>query len=312
MRTSKKECATTASLSAPASAALPLLPAAEEWKPAIYAEASAITHAAIGAAGCSLLYATLQPGQQLLLNTDADCEHWLYTPASAVAHPAHARLGGSACIYKVTGGWCLAANGPLALPLSVPPGQPPTPLLLLVQPHSGHQIGSTPAVAVFAEAFAAESEAFMQYLAAPQPETLELTTRMLHLLCLAQRTQARASEVDTQLQMDPMHQLRTWLDKHCHMEVTIPEMARMTGMNTTYLKQRFKAAWGTTIHAYIMAQRMKRVEHLLQYTALPLEAVAEQCGYKSPAALIRIFKRHAGETPAEWRKKNSEKMMRPS
>lgn len=66
--------------------------------------------------------------------------------------------------------------------------------------------------------------------------------------------------------------------------------------------RHFKAATGTTPHAWVLTQRMMRAEELLEATDLPIEQIAEQVGYRNPAVFRDQFVLRRGVPPRDYRR----------
>ena len=59
---------------------------------------------------------------------------------------------------------------------------------------------------------------------------------------------------------------------------------------------------GSSYRDLLAQTRYTKAQHLLQNTALPVEAIAQQLGYAESAAFIHAFQRWAGVTPSAFRK----------
>ena len=81
------------------------------------------------------------------------------------------------------------------------------------------------------------------------------------------------------------------------------ELARRANTSRSVLGERFKALLGQSPIHYLAEWRMQLAADLLRTTQLKLAAVAERAGYGSEAAFSRAFRRHVGQSPAEWRDK---------
>ena len=62
---------------------------------------------------------------------------------------------------------------------------------------------------------------------------------------------------------------------------------------------------GKTIREHIEEARLERACVLLRTTAMPLRAIAEECGFSSRPYLSLVFKKRFGKTPGEWRCRNT-------
>ncbi len=63
-----------------------------------------------------------------------------------------------------------------------------------------------------------------------------------------------------------------------------------------------RAMYSQSLGEAILARRFAEVERLLASPDQALEPIANLCGWKSPAHLMRSFKRRYGMTMSKWRK----------
>jgi AraC-like DNA-binding protein len=83
---------------------------------------------------------------------------------------------------------------------------------------------------------------------------------------------------------------------------TVRELARDVGLSRSIFAERFTAYVGTPPMEYLARWRVQLASRLLDQGASIVES-AEQVGYGSESALTRVFKRHVGITPGEWRRR---------
>jgi LacI family transcriptional regulator len=69
-------------------------------------------------------------------------------------------------------------------------------------------------------------------------------------------------------------------------------------------EMRFRQATGHSLLEEIQTHRLERACELLASTDSSVEAVANMCGYGSAVFLQKLFRRHMGVTPREWRAQN--------
>lgn len=88
-------------------------------------------------------------------------------------------------------------------------------------------------------------------------------------------------------------------------ELQTDEIAAFAGVSRSVLQRRFRATFNKTVHEVVIEARLERARELLTNTNLPLPEVAEKSGFKHGEYLGAVFKKHFGETPAQFRKANS-------
>ena len=87
----------------------------------------------------------------------------------------------------------------------------------------------------------------------------------------------------------------------CRTGFTTDDVAKFMGGSRRLALQQFKSAVGHTILEEIHDHRLAEAQRLLADTDLSIEAVANRCGYATPAFLARLFKSRFGQTIRAWR-----------
>ncbi len=95
-----------------------------------------------------------------------------------------------------------------------------------------------------------------------------------------------------------LHWAHTRLDRR----ITVEELAERALMSPRTFARRFKAATGTTPHAWLRAQRLNLTEQLLEGTDLSIEEIAHRVGYGSATVLREQFVLRRGVPPREYRR----------
>jgi AraC-like DNA-binding protein len=86
-----------------------------------------------------------------------------------------------------------------------------------------------------------------------------------------------------------------------HLGVDVNQMARAAGYERSYFSGLYQRVRGETARDFLSRLRLQEAKHLLRSTDLKVADVARQLGYRSAFVFIRMFKRHAGQTPGRWR-----------
>lgn len=84
--------------------------------------------------------------------------------------------------------------------------------------------------------------------------------------------------------------------------ISLEELASIAGYSPSRFLLLFRNSTGYSPHQYIMRVRLEKARDLLTRTDLALKYVAQDCGFSDQSHLIRLFKRHTGMTPHQFRK----------
>lgn len=95
--------------------------------------------------------------------------------------------------------------------------------------------------------------------------------------------------------------LQEWIETHHAHDLTIERMGQEVGMAERTLKRRFHAATGLSPNVYLQKVRVDKAKKLLLATDQSIKAIAYEVGYENVSFFVRVFKTHAGQTPALWR-----------
>jgi len=79
------------------------------------------------------------------------------------------------------------------------------------------------------------------------------------------------------------------------------ELATELGVGYSTLRRRFRESTGFSLKEYMLRAQLRRAKHLLAYTALPVEAVAERAGFQDAFYFARIFRSREGVPPSQYR-----------
>jgi transcriptional regulator GlxA family with amidase domain len=108
--------------------------------------------------------------------------------------------------------------------------------------------------------------------------------------------------VPTGADTDRLAEVLGWARANLHQTLSIDALAARTLLSRRTFIRHFKAATGTTPHAWLRTQRLNRAEELLETTALSTEQIAERIGYQSAAVLRQQFMLRRGVSPSGYRR----------
>lgn len=103
-------------------------------------------------------------------------------------------------------------------------------------------------------------------------------------------------------QVETARRMHDELLAHPEERITIEELAHKYLMNSTTLKDVFKAVYGESIASHMKEHRMEKAAELLRETELSIAVVAEAVGYDSAGKFSSAFRERYHLLPSEYRK----------
>lgn len=91
------------------------------------------------------------------------------------------------------------------------------------------------------------------------------------------------------------------IDSDLSANLSLHTLAESQNISPGYLSAVFRKETGKTISEFIREKRMKHAVHLLTTTHLQIQTVALHCGIMDVQYFSKIFKKHTGMTPKEYR-----------
>lgn len=84
--------------------------------------------------------------------------------------------------------------------------------------------------------------------------------------------------------------------------VSLEELAKACELSRSHFARAFKVSTGVTPLEWLALERLKAARQYLSKTSLPIDEIAERCGFSDQSHLTRAFWRYIGDTPGRWRK----------
>jgi AraC family transcriptional regulator, transcriptional activator FtrA len=104
------------------------------------------------------------------------------------------------------------------------------------------------------------------------------------------------------LDNNPLGTLLPWATERLDHPLTVEDLARQANMSSRNLGRHFRSATGTTPLQWLLIQRIRRAQELLETTNGSVDAIAEAVGMGSAATLRRHFNRTIGVPPDAYRR----------
>lgn len=142
-------------------------------------------------------------------------------------------------------------------------------------------------------------------------EAMQLLDRLMHggrapkapvLIPPAGIIQRRSS--DMRSMRDPeMAALRRLIRERADQRLVVKELVGMSSLTRRVLERRFRKHVGHSPHEDIVLARIERAQRLLRETLMPVTRVAAQCGYANYSVFSVAFRKHAGMSALEYRRR---------
>ena len=96
--------------------------------------------------------------------------------------------------------------------------------------------------------------------------------------------------------------LLQWMTTHLNSDPSLETLARRAALSTRTLSRRFREQVGTTPLQWLLTERIRRAQQLLETTDMSVERIATKVGFDSATNLRERFVRVVGTTPTAYRR----------
>ncbi len=96
---------------------------------------------------------------------------------------------------------------------------------------------------------------------------------------------------------------QTWLGQNYERANAVAELVRISGLPKRTFDRRFRAATGYSPLAYVQALRIEEAKQMLESGSAPVDEVGREVGYEDAASFRRLFRRLAGMSPGDYRRR---------
>lgn len=94
-----------------------------------------------------------------------------------------------------------------------------------------------------------------------------------------------------------------FIEESYQKDISVTEIADHVELSPNYFHKVFVNTIGTTPAKYLNSVRMEKAKKLLCQTQNTIREVASLCGFENDAYFCQVFRKEAGITPAQYRKK---------
>ena len=101
---------------------------------------------------------------------------------------------------------------------------------------------------------------------------------------------------------EPLGDLLDWLPDNLTADLSVPALARRVHLSERQFSRVFSAEVGVPPSEHVAALRLEAACRLLESTSHPVEQIARICGFGTPEAMNRAFRRRLKATPGDHRR----------
>jgi AraC family transcriptional regulator len=129
----------------------------------------------------------------------------------------------------------------------------------------------------------------------------EITHDTLSELLRSQGVQRRALRLTGGLAPALRRRLAEYIDANLAQPITLGMLAQVACLSEFHLARMFRVSFGMPPSAWIARRRVESACTLLKTTALPLQQIADLCGYADLSHLSHRFRAEMGTSPRRYR-----------
>lgn len=100
---------------------------------------------------------------------------------------------------------------------------------------------------------------------------------------------------------ESLQRTQAWALERLHRPLTVEQLAREANMSPRHFARRFQSELGIAPLRWLLGERVRLAQRLLEQTDLSVQRIAERAGFGSAVSLRRHFMREVGTTPLDYR-----------
>ena len=133
-----------------------------------------------------------------------------------------------------------------------------------------------------------------------------LNMNLRHIFLIINRYLQEGNAIGTDM-LDEIERATHFFNEHYNQQIIIEDYAKERGMTANWFIQSFRKITKFTPMQYILNLRMTNAMNLIDNTNYNMTQIATAIGYDNSMYFSRVFKKHTGMTPTEYKRRNDDK-----
>lgn len=130
-----------------------------------------------------------------------------------------------------------------------------------------------------------------------------LNMNLRHIFLIINRYLKEGSDVGSEM-LNEVERATHYFNEHYNQPIVIEDYARERGMTANWFIQSFRRITKFTPMQYILSLRITNAMNLIDNTNYNMTEIALSIGYDNSMYFSRVFKKHTGLTPTEYKNRN--------
>lgn len=106
------------------------------------------------------------------------------------------------------------------------------------------------------------------------------------------------------IRREVVRRVQAYIQDHMSEDLSLHTIAEHVSLHPVYLSKIYKLETSENLTDYSFSLRMEKAIYLLKESNCKVYEIGSQLGYQNPAYFIKVFKKHYGKTPQEFREKS--------
>jgi len=128
------------------------------------------------------------------------------------------------------------------------------------------------------------------------------TALVVHLLRHYARQDSPGQAPRGRLPPNRLRRVVEYINDRLEMDLSLPELAGLVGLNADYFARAFKQTTGISPHRYVLLKRIDRACAMLRDARISIAEISLRSGFASQSAFTTAFGRVRGITPSVYRR----------